>query len=146
MLERQTTRREVQTIPGGGLITLQVPFGQIRCPEETIKRVIEWSMWAKARVSLDSHGRCASAEGNFESEYPDAARSVRFEVDLLAVLQVEKIVCTKLPKIHKELVIRHFVKQDAPIVIARILAVPKMRYGDELKRAVLMLRNCLTRV
>lgn len=145
MLERQTTRREVQTVQGGELITLQVPFGQIRCPAETINRVTEWSMWAKARASLDAHGRCASAEGNYESEYPDAARSVRFEVDLLSVLQVEKIVCTKLPKMHKELVIRHFVKQDAPIVIARILAVPKMRYGDELKRAVLMLRNCLTR-
>ncbi len=123
------------------MITLLVPFGQIHCPEETIKRVTEWSRWAKARVSLDARGRCASAEGRYES---GAGGGVRLEVDLLAVLQVEKIVCTKLPKTHKEIVIRHFVKQDSPIVIARILAVPKMRYGDELKRAVLMLRNCLT--
>ena len=144
MRQGQTTWREVQTVQGDRMITLLVPFGQIHCPEKTIKRVTDWSRWAKARASLDTRGRCASAEGRFQSEYPDSGRGVKFEVDLMAVLQVEKIVCTKLPKTHKELVIRHFVKQDSPIVIARILAMPKMRYGDELRRAVLMLRNCLT--
>jgi hypothetical protein len=122
-----------------------VPFGSVSCPAETILRVVDWARWAKVRMSLDPHGRCASAEGRFESTYPDSERGGYTEVDLLAVLQVERVVCTKLPKLHKELVIRQFVKQDAPSVIACSLAVPKARYGDELKRAILMMRNCLTR-
>lgn len=126
-------------------ITLLVPFGHVCCPADAVVRVADWARWARPRLGLDSRGRCASAEGRYVSEYPDDERNVRFEVDLQAVLQVERIVSTKLPKLHKEIIIRHFVKQDSPTVIACSLAVPKVRYGDELKRGVLMIRNLLTR-
>lgn len=148
MLQGQTTRNEVRFIPSraaeGEMIALLVPLGHVYCPAETVMRVTDWARWAKPRLGLDTHGRCASAEGRYVSEYPDAARDVKFEMDLHAVLQVERVVCVKLPKLHKELVIHQFVRQDTQLAIARRLALSQARYGDELKRAVLMIRNGLT--
>jgi hypothetical protein len=144
MLERQTTRREVQTVSGNSMMTLLVPFGQIRCPAETLNRITEWARWASARASLDAHGRCASAEGRYLSEYPDAGRGVKFEVNLQEVMQIERIV-VRLPPKYKSLVVGHFVKRDSPILIAARLAIAKARYGDDLKKSILMVKNNLTR-
>ena len=127
------------------MIVLRVPFGSVQCPADTICRVDNWARWAQPRLGMDSHGRCASAEGRHESEYPDDERNNSFEVDLQAVLQVEKAVSIKLPKLHKDIIVRHFVRRHNPIVIASSLAIHKARYGDELKRGLLMLRNLLTR-
>lgn len=149
MLERQKIRREVQAIQdrteGREMITLLVPYGQIRCPAETIMRISDWARWARPRMGLDAHGRCASAEGRYESEYPDAERNIRLEIDLNAVLQVERVV-TRLPKKSKDIVVSHFVRGDAPLAIAARLAIAKARYGDDLKRSILMIKNNLTRV
>ncbi len=149
MLERQKTRREVQTLQDRteewGAITLLVPYGLIRCPAETIMRISDWARWARPRLGLDAHGRCASAEGRYESGYPDAERNIRLEVDLNAVLQVERVV-TRLQKKSKDIVVSHFVKGDEPFAIAFRLAIPKARYGYYLKKSILMIKNNLTRV
>lgn len=149
MLQGQETRNEMCSISDrageGEMIALLVPFGRVYCPAETVLRVVDWARWAKPRLGLDAHGRCASAEGRYVSEYPDAARNKKFEMDLHAVLQVERVVCGKLPKMHKQLVIYQFVRQDTQLAIARRLALSQVRYGDELKRSILMIRNLLTR-
>ncbi len=127
------------------MMAVIVPDGVVYCPADALLRVSDWARWARVNSGLDTHGRCASAEGRYVSEYPDAARDVRFEIDLHAVLQVERVVCTKLPKTSKELVIHQFVRRDTQTVIARKLALSRARYGAELKRSILMIRNLLTR-
>lgn len=148
MLERQKTRIEVQAVQAIGsksMIALFIPYGQISVPAETYARLDEWARWARPRQGLDAHGRCASAEGRYDSVYPDAARgTTTVPLDLPAVLAVERVVCTKLPSLSREIIRRHFVCCDIPQAIARALGIHRTQYGNELKRSVLMVKNRLT--
>ena len=113
-------------------------------------RLDEWTRWARPRLNLDPHGQCASAEGRFESE-SDNERGIdgmaaNLPVDLHAVLAVERVVCTKLPPVNREIVRRHFVLRNMPKEIARALCIHTYHYGDALKRSILMVRNRLTMI
>ena len=151
MLERQKTRREVQTVSSGfgcgeAMISIYVPYGTVSVPAAIYARLDEWARWARPRIGLDSHGCCASAEGRFVSRHPDAERGAcAIEHDLTAVLAVERVVCTRLPPVSKKIIVRHFVLLNTPQAIALSLGIHKARYGDEIKRAVLMVKNNLTR-
>lgn len=152
MRQGQETRLEVQTIPTGfgrgeSMCIIYIPRGQISVPADTIQRLDEWARWARPRHSLDPRGQCASAEGQHESEYPDAERGGHLmQPDLHEVLAVERVVCTKLPPVQREIVRRHFVLRNLPKEIARALGIHAYRYGEELKRGILMVRNRLTRI
>lgn len=139
--------REEQIIQQRGemMISVIVPCGQVSLPADTFAMVDEWARWARPRLSLEKHGRCASAEGRYDAVYPDAARGVSIQTDLPAVLAVERVVCTKLPVFSREVVLRHFVRRELPTAIARVLGIHRARYGAELRRAVLMIKNNLTR-
>lgn len=129
---------------GEELIAIYVPNGRISVPAQAVQRIEDWANWARPKLCVDSHGRCASAEGRYESEYPDAGRNKPIKQDLQAVLAVERIVSTKLPRIYREIVRRHFVfKHDARVITAH-LSIHRSQYGLELKRSVLMVKNNLT--
>lgn len=151
MLEKQKTRHEVQTVSsgfGGGeaMIAIYVPYGTVSVPEAVYSRIDEWARWARPRIGIDPRGCCASAEGRFVSTYPDAERCANIvQHDLDSVLAVERIVCNRLPKIAQKLIVRHFVNLHAPQAIARSLGIHRTRYGDEIRRAILMVKNNLTR-
>lgn len=129
---------------GEAMVAIYVPNGRISVPAEAVARIEEWANWARPRVSIDSHGRCASAEGRYDSEYPDAARTGSgIKYDLQAVLGVERVVCTKLPRVHREIIRRHFVFRHDPKIVSMALSVHRSQYGHELKRSVLMVKNNL---
>lgn len=127
---------------------IYVPHGQISVPAETYQRLDEWGRWARPRLRIDPHGHCASAEGRYQPESDiDTgidAMPISLPVDLHSVLAVERVVCTKLPCVSRELMRRHFVLHNPPRQTARALGIHTHRYGDELRRSILMVRNCLT--
>jgi len=125
------------------VVTVFVPYGQVVLPAETVQRLDEWGRWNRVG-SLEPHGRCASAEGRFDPRYPDEKRSTSLAVDLRTVLAVERVVTTRLPQLDRSLLKRHFVNKAPPLQVARALGINRARYGQELKRAVLMVRNNLT--
>lgn len=139
----------MQSVQRSGHTTclIYIPHGQISVPTDVMIRLEEWARWARPRLNFDPHGRCASAEGRHESEYPDAERGGHLVVpDLHAVLAVELVVCTRLPPVPREIVRRHFVLRNIPKEIARAMGIHAYRYGDELKRSILMVRNRLTMI
>ena len=141
----------MQTIQSGfasseAMICIYFPYGPVSVPAAVYSRLDEWARWVRPRVGFDSHGRCASAEGRFVSRYPGEQQSEINAFDLCAVLDVEKAVCNKLPKSHRKIVYQHFVLRNAPQKIARALGIHRANYGKELKRAILMVKNNLTRV
>lgn len=150
MLERQTTRQQVQPVQvnfdhGEAMIAVIVPGGQVSVPAVVLARIEEWARWVRVRSSLDPRGHCRSIEWKFESPYPDRERGVvAVEHDLPAVLAVERVVC-RLPRLEHDLAKLHFVVRAAPKDIAIRLSIRRDGYGYELKRAVLMIRNSLTR-
>lgn len=152
MRQEQTTRLEMQAVqphPARSQETrlIYITHGQVSVPADVMIRLDEWARWARPRLNLDPHGHCASAEGMHESKYPDAERGGHIlPPDLHAVLAVECVVCTKLPPVPRELVRRHFVLRNTPKQIARALGIHGHRYGGELKRAILMIRNRLTMI
>jgi hypothetical protein len=151
MIEMQNTSHQVQSVQANfdraeAMVSVFVPYGSICVPAQTFARLDEWAGWVRVRMSLDSHGRCASAEGRYDSAYPDAERGmVAIEHDLVSVLAVERVVCTRLPLQSREIIKRHFVLRDVPQSIARSMGIHRAQYGNELKRSVLMVRNNLTR-
>jgi hypothetical protein len=125
---------------GEAMTTIYVPSGLISVPTEAVERVENWAIWVRPRLGLDSHERCASAEGRYESS---GGGSVS-RCDLQAVLAVERIVSMKLTRTYRELIRRHFVfKHDARAITVH-LSIHRSQYGLELKRAVLMVKNNLT--
>lgn len=127
------------------MIAIYVPYGTVSVPAAVYSRLDEWARWARPRIGLDSHGNCASAEGRFVSRFPgNESDSGVIQYDLLSVLAVERVVCTRLPQVSKKIIVRHFVLLNTPQAIARKLGIHRDRYGDELRRAVLMVRNNLT--
>jgi hypothetical protein len=152
MLERQTTRREVQTVQrdfdcgGEAMIAIYVQYGQISVSAAVYARLDEWARWARPRMGFDVHGRCSSAEGNYVAAYPDADRGAcAIQPDLPAVLAVERVVCNPMfPRVPREIIRRHFIVREVPKDIARALGINGHRYGDELKRSILMIKNRLT--
>lgn len=66
-------------------------------------------------------------------------------VDLLEVLAVERVVSTMLPERHRDIVRRHFVLKQSPKVIVRAVGISESTFKPELRWAVLMVKNCLTR-
>lgn len=127
------------------MVMVIVPFGMVGLPVDTYSRLDEWSRWARPRIGLDSHGRCASAEGRYDSVYPDASRSTSpILVDLPAVLAVERVV-TRMPNLSREITRRYFVCRDAPHAITRSLGIHKGQFGAELRSSVMMVKNMLTR-
>lgn len=136
----------LERISGEAMTSIFLPFGVISVPADAFDRLDEWSRWARPRIGLDSHGCCASAEGRYDSVYPDDSRGGReLEVDLHAVLAVERVVCNRLPVVSREIIKRHFVLRDMPLAVARALGIHRAKYGHELKRSVLMVKNNLTR-
>lgn len=128
------------------VVTIQVPYGEIAVPAQTVARLEEWARWARPRMGMSSHGHCASAEGRFVSVYPDADRNHAIQPDLPAVLAVERVVCNPLfPRMPREIIRRHFVLCAAPLDITRALGIRRCSYGHELQRSIKMIKNRLTR-
>lgn len=151
MRQGQATWCEVQAVQGGferggeAMIAIYVPFGQISVPAAVYARLDEWARWARPRAGIDANGHCCSAEGRFVSTYPDAERGVAIQPDLPAVLAVERVVCNPMfPRVPREIIRRHFIVRAVPKDIARALGINGHRYGDELKRSILMIKNRLT--
>jgi hypothetical protein len=128
------------------MMLIYLPTGVVSVPAETFSRLDEWGNWARPRFGIEAHGTCASAEGRYESQYPDDGRKNGLQPDLQAVLAVERVVCTKLPRLPRELIRRHFVFRSTPKIIVHSLGIHYSKLGDELRRSVLMVRNNLTRV
>lgn len=126
---------------GEELIAIYVPNGRISVPAQAVQRIEDWANWLRPRIS---YGRCASAEGRYDSEYPDNERSGGARHDLQAILAVERVVSTKLPRTYREIVRRHFVFRHEPKIITAHLSIHRSQYGLELKRSVLMVKNNLT--
>lgn len=152
MLERQTIRREVQSVQGGFgcggevMISIVVPYGHVSVPAAIFTRIDDWARWVRPRSGLDTHGHCASAEGNYISAYRDTEQGTfSAQPDLPAVLAVERVVCHPMfPRVPREIIRRHFIARATPKDIARALGVHGHQYGNELKRSILMIRNRLT--
>lgn len=125
------------------MIFINTPCGQISLPANTVERLEQWGHWlCPLRGGV---GRCASAEGKYDSRYPDAKRRLQpIEIDLQAVLAVERVVTTKIPKRAKEILKRKFIWRQKDAVIIRAMGIFIPKYGHELRRSVLMVRNNLT--
>lgn len=132
-------------------IAVVVPYGYISLPTDALIRIEEWANWARPRslyARLDTHNRCASAEGRCESGYPedsDRGRVVR-QIDLHAILLVEHVVTSNIPQLNRDLVVRHFIGRCIPHATARALHFHLRCYGDKLRYSVLMIKNHLTTV
>lgn len=124
------------------MTTIYVPNGTISVPSDAVDRLEEWAHWSSP---IGSGGRCASAEGRYDAVYPDENRGKNRTIfNINAVLAVERIVNTRLPKLYSEIVRRHFVWRDDPRMVARKLGINRYHYGGELKRSILMVKNNLT--
>ena len=130
------------TIPD--TITIFVPFGVICVPAQTIARIEGWARWVRPGMGLDPHGRCASIEGRYVSQFPEGKDSASTPLDLLAVLDVEQVVSTKLPKVGRDIVRQYFVRGYTPHAIARNIGIHRADFGAELKRSIHMIKNNLT--
>ena len=125
------------------MITVYI-FGEILClPAITMQRLEAWANWV--RTKLPPPRRCASAEGRYDSEYPDIERN-GFGVwyDLNEVLAVERVVCRRLPHKHREIVQHYFVLRERPEKISRVVSIHRHELPRELRRSVLMIKNNLT--
>ena len=116
-------------------------FDRNGLPADTERRLEDWACWSRRRACT-SHGRCASAEGMYSS---GGGETVEVTVDLLEVLAVERVVSLMLPVRYRDIVRRHFVQKQSPKVIARAVGISEKTFKPELRWAVLMVRNCLTR-
>jgi hypothetical protein len=124
------------------MVSIYVLGGSISVPADAAARLEEWANWSRDKPS---QGRCASAEGRYDSEYPDASRAgVAGKTDLKRILAVEKIIGTRLPRIRREIIKRHFVYREEPRAVSRALCIHRSKYGCELRRSVLMVKNNLT--
>ena len=151
MLERQTTRREVQAVQtnfdyGEAMTEINVVYGKIFVPAELAIKIFDWARWVRVNKGLDSHGRCASAEGRYVSTYHDVdSNTYVAQPDLRVVLAVERTVCNPMfPAKPREIIRRQFVGRAEPKDIARELGIHGHQYGDELKRSIVMIKNRLT--
>ena len=126
------------------MILVNIPFGQISLPANTVERLEQWGHWL-CPLGGGADRRCASAEGKYDSRYPDERRGLLVvEIDLHAVLAVERVICTKLPRRAKEILQLKFAWRKRDRDIIQMLSIFRPEYGDELRRAVLMVRNNLT--
>lgn len=128
------------------MISIYVPYGQISVPANVYARLDEWARHERVRSGLDSHGRCASAEGRYDATYPDSDRSaVSISFDLSSVMAVVRAWgMIAIP--NRMLLKRHFICLERPVAIARALGIHRAQYGHELKRSILMVRNNLTQI
>jgi hypothetical protein len=125
------------------MIFVNVPAGQISLPADTVYKLEQWGRWVCPQTGCC--GRCASAEGKYDSRYPDERRGIlASEIDLQVVIAVERVICTKLPRRAKEIIKRKFAWREKDTDIIRFLGIFRPKYGHELRRAVLMVRNNLT--
>lgn len=128
------------------MILVIVPYGEVYVPAATHARLEAWARWVRVPGSLDPRGHCRSIEWKHDSRYPEQERGTPApDHNLREVLAVERVVCTRLPGRSRDIVRRHFVFLAPPQATARALGIHRVQYGNELRRSVLMVKNCLTR-
>ena len=111
--------------------------------EKQIHRRLEnWANWCRGRWV---QGRCASAEGGYNTpwrqwHYPVLLSSV----DILDAEEINSVV-VRLPVLHRDLIRFHYFFKYAPLTICRKLALRHICFQDMMRHSRLMVRNLLTK-